>query len=116
MKYSLLIFSSFFITSLSIASTTARSTDIFTESQKETVVKAIDNICGDTWCEGDYDFKFNQFACNKKSSECELTFQFIERSDDKTVKELNLIKINSKINIKVARRLLQVLNLSNSTL
>ena len=51
------------------------------------LIFSIDNICGDTWCEGDYDFKFNQFACNKKSSECELTFQFIERSDDKTVKE-----------------------------
>jgi hypothetical protein len=29
-------------------------------TEDQTILKAIDNICGDTWCEGDYKFVFNK--------------------------------------------------------
>jgi hypothetical protein len=28
------------------------------QAETATILKAIDNICGDTWCEGDYSYRF----------------------------------------------------------
>jgi hypothetical protein len=35
------------------------------EDQRAIVLKTIDNRCGDTWCEGDYEYDFNTFTQNK---------------------------------------------------
>ena len=37
----------------------------FSATQHEEVRSQIDNICGDTWCEGDFDFIFDEFKCLK---------------------------------------------------
>lgn len=63
-------------------STSAFSSELFTSSQKKQVLQAIDNVCADPWCEGDFNFQFNQFTCEKKSSTCELNFQFIKTDDN----------------------------------
>lgn len=67
-------------------STAVYSAELFSTAQNKEVVKTIDSICGDTWCEGDYNFRFNKFSCDKESFTCELNFQFI-KSDDNGEKE-----------------------------
>jgi hypothetical protein len=32
----------------------------------------LNDLCGDTWCEGEYDYKFTKLACEGKS--CDLSF------------------------------------------
>src|SRR5688572_13519096 len=47
--------------------------------QERTVVQLIDNICGDTWCEGDHNFRFDRLECKqpcgKAQGACTLTFR-----------------------------------------
>jgi hypothetical protein len=38
------------------------------------VLDAIDDICGDTWCEGDHDFRFRRLRCEPRTSTCSLFF------------------------------------------
>ena len=44
-------------------------------AQSKTVLRLIDDICGDTWCDGDYDFGFRRLICSKASQTCTLTLQ-----------------------------------------
>lgn len=59
---------------------------------------AIDNVCGDTWCEGDYDWAFNRLTCSKASASCRFEIEAIARitvwaSDDGTAPDLDVAKI-----------------------
>ena len=36
-----------------------------TKQQASTVLKLVDDICGDTWCDGDYNFHFDQIQCTR---------------------------------------------------
>lgn len=56
--------------------------DILSPSEKTQVLRFIDNTCSDSWCEGDYDFKFTKFNCNKSLETCELNFFFIKRDEN----------------------------------
>jgi hypothetical protein len=38
------------------------------------VLRAIDNICGDTWCEGEFQFKFHRVSMNKSSNTTRVYF------------------------------------------
>lgn len=57
----------------------AQSRSALTRREARTVLQLIDNICGDTWCEGDHDFSFDQIECQRGCSmhpgHCELTFR-----------------------------------------
>ena len=44
-------------------------------SQEKIALKLIDDICGDTWCEGDYNFDFRALACDLRRMSCTLRFQ-----------------------------------------
>lgn len=60
-----------------------------TKKQAATVLKLVDDICGDTWCEGDHNFRFDaiqcQAGCGKKPGTCRLTLCiFPYDSDPKT--------------------------------
>ncbi len=55
----------------------AFATNFLTEDQESETLTQIDNICGDTWCEGDYDYSFNELKCDSETNTCELTFEFI---------------------------------------
>lgn len=59
--------------------------ELFSPEENARVVKAIDYICGDIWCEGYYEYKFHELSCDKKSNQCDLSFQFIESIDDREV-------------------------------
>jgi len=47
---------------------------------EKTVLQEIDNLCGDSWCEGQYDYKFDSFKCFK-DSKCILNFKMLEITD-----------------------------------
>lgn len=47
------------------------------EKQESEVLTAIDNICGDTWCEGDFNFSFNLFVCDENTNSCVLQADLI---------------------------------------
>ncbi len=66
--------------------------ELFSPQENSRVFKAIDFICGDIWCEGYYDYKFQSFSCDKDSNHCDLSFQFIESVDDR-VKIYSPIKV-----------------------
>jgi len=57
----------------------ARATNALTAEEEATTLKLIDDICGDTWCEGDYDFKFRQLGCDTATAGCRLTLQIFPR-------------------------------------
>lgn len=42
--------------------------------ETETIRKAIDNICGDTWCEGDYKFRFQKVVLDSTSNSTQVFF------------------------------------------
>ncbi|MEP7049245.1 MAG: hypothetical protein ABJB12_02785 [Pseudomonadota bacterium] len=44
-------------------------------SQTKAVLRLIDDICGDTWCDGDYDFAFRRLTCSNTLHTCTLTLQ-----------------------------------------
>ncbi len=48
-------------------------------AQSRTVLKLIDDICGDTWCSGDYDFGFRRLTCATAARTCTLTLQVFPR-------------------------------------
>ena len=50
-----------------------------TAVQAKTTLKLIDDICGDTWCDGDYDFGFRRLTCAKAAHTCTLTLQVFPR-------------------------------------
>lgn len=56
-------------------------------SEQKIALKLIDDICGDTWCEGDNDFAFEQLTCREGargavgSGSCTLRFRIIPRTE-----------------------------------
>jgi len=48
-----------------------------TSAQQTIVLKAIDDICGDTWCEGDFNFEFKRLACDFSAKRCTLSANVI---------------------------------------
>jgi hypothetical protein len=50
-----------------------------TRAEVRTVLKLIDDICGDTWCEGDHNFRFRNLFCESSGGTCSLMFQTAPR-------------------------------------
>jgi len=57
----------------------ALSSPSLTHEQEARVLKLVDDICGDTWCEGDDDFAFRKLACDSRCGTCVLGFQIFPR-------------------------------------
>jgi len=55
------------------------SSNALTRAEASTALTLIDNICGDTWCEGDHNFRFLrlhcQDPCGRSPGTCRLTLQ-----------------------------------------
>jgi hypothetical protein len=68
------------------------SNELFSPTQSNEVIRAIDDVCGDTWCEGDYNFKFINFSCNKLAKSCDLSFHFI-KSDEQSVETYSPVQV-----------------------
>jgi hypothetical protein len=47
------------------------------QNKNELALELIDNICGDTWCEGEFNFEFFDFELNTKQSEAKVSFKLI---------------------------------------
>jgi len=43
-----------------------------TADQAQAVLKVIDDKCGDTWCNGDFDFRFKKIVCQPARNSCTL--------------------------------------------
>ncbi|MDQ3235793.1 MAG: hypothetical protein M3Q07_28630 [Pseudobdellovibrionaceae bacterium] len=43
-------------------------------TEAKTILKAIDNICGDTWCEGDFSYRFNKVILNPTNKSTRVLF------------------------------------------
>ena len=52
---------------------------IMTENDSAEVLKLIDRACADSWCAGDYNYKFQTFSCSDTTGACTLTFKIIDR-------------------------------------
>ena len=57
----------------------ALARNALTAAQAKTTLKLIDDICGDTWCSGDYNFGFRRLICAKAAHTCTLTLQVFPR-------------------------------------
>lgn len=54
-------------------------------SPEESIRKAIDNICGDTWCEGDFQFEFTKVVLDKEANQFTVNFVMVPYLDEETV-------------------------------
>ena len=67
------------------------------QSNYDLALELIDNICGDTWCEGDFNFEFLEFELETKKAEAKVSFKLISDwgkkrkffETDCTVKNIN---------------------------
>jgi hypothetical protein len=57
----------------------ALTKNALTAAESKTALRLIDDICGDTWCDGDYDFGFRRLTCVKAAHTCTLTLQVFPR-------------------------------------
>jgi len=59
-----------------------------TRAEGQVVLKLVDDICGDTWCEGDDNFRFRKIACSPRSHSCTLIFQMFPYDTEPTLASL----------------------------
>jgi hypothetical protein len=52
-----------------------------TAAQERVVLRLVDDICGDTWCEGDHAFRFQRFDCHPRRG-CVLRVQLASWSHE----------------------------------
>ncbi|HTQ05430.1 MAG TPA: hypothetical protein VMI54_16315 [Polyangiaceae bacterium] len=57
----------------------ALARNALTPAEEKTALALIDGICGDTWCDGDYDFRFDALRCGTASRSCALTLEILPR-------------------------------------
>lgn len=65
----------------------ALSSNILTKKQASTVLDLIDDICGDSWCEGDHNFHFERIQCwracsGERAGTCQVTFRIFPHDTD----------------------------------
>lgn len=65
-----------------VTSAAAASDNVNTLSfdQEAEVLTQIDNICGDTWCEGDFNFSFESLKCSDATNSCVFVAYLIDYS------------------------------------
>ena len=52
-----------------------------TAAQERVVLRLVDDICGDTWCEGEHAFRFRSFSCHPRRG-CVLRVQLASWSPE----------------------------------
>lgn len=82
MKQSFLYCCFFAMSLAALANFPSYSQELFSKDQRQLVLETIDNTCADSWCEGDYDFEFVDFYCNRINNVCNLSFYFINTDND----------------------------------
>ncbi|EQC47767.1 hypothetical protein M899_2134 [Bacteriovorax sp. BSW11_IV] len=56
--------------------------DFLTRAQNNKILLEIDNICGDTWCEGDFNFNFPELTCDDVTATCTLSVYLFDGYND----------------------------------
>jgi hypothetical protein len=80
-------------------------TELLSARERSDILRSIDDVCGDTWCEGDYNFKFENIRCNKLDKTCDLSFYFIKSNDDNTVETFSTLQTCHFLNISSIKQL-----------
>ena len=60
----------------------ARAPYDLTPHQEAVVLDLIDDICGDTWCEGDFAFDFRRFECSPEQQSCTLRLRIASWAEE----------------------------------
>lgn len=55
----------------------ATSNNNISSDLESEVLQQFDDICGDTWCEGEYDYRFEKFSCNFNIKTCTLNYHIL---------------------------------------
>ena len=63
------------------------ASNALTQKQANTVLQLVDDICGDSWCEGDHNFHFDRIRCQPgcgvaHPGTCELSFRIFSYDSD----------------------------------
>lgn len=74
-----------FIIILLVSSFNSFAKEFLTNEQKRIVLAEIDNVCGDTWCEGDFNYEFTFLKCDDIKKSCTLEFSSYYHSDLESV-------------------------------
>lgn len=53
-----------------------------TAAQEKLVLQLIDDLCGDSWCEGAHDYVFAKMRCSFTAKTCTLTMKIIDPAYD----------------------------------
>ncbi|HLE11187.1 MAG: hypothetical protein A2504_12545 [Bdellovibrionales bacterium RIFOXYD12_FULL_39_22] len=67
--------------------------DILASAEKGQLLQEIDNICGDTWCEGDFDYEFYSINCVRSEGICYFDFAYLWRVYDGSSVEGKVTKL-----------------------
>ena len=70
---------------------TAFAKDMLTKEQAQIVIDEIDLICADTWCSGDYNFRFLELDCNSNTNSCQLNYEMFIWEQEKVKLSLNCV-------------------------
>ena len=69
-----------------------------TSNQKQQILTATDNLCGDSWCEGDFDFSFNEVDCDFEMGICTMDITLFSQIYELTYKSLSYNPTVSEFN------------------
>lgn len=58
------------------------------DEQERTALELLDDICGDTWCEGSYDWRFEDLTCDFAAGNCTLALLAREYSEPPVIEPL----------------------------
>jgi len=62
------------------------SANALTKQQASTVLRLVDNACGDSWCEGNHNYHFDRIECTrpcgKQPGTCRLSFRLFPYDSD----------------------------------
>jgi len=56
----------------------ATASSDLTKAQSTLILKLLDDVCGDSWCEGAYDWHFPKIVCHFSPGTCTLTFRITD--------------------------------------
>ncbi len=100
MKKKLIFYSLFVSMAIFLWTFPTYSNELFSINQRQQIVKVIDNVCADSWCEGDFNYEFIDFQCSRINNSCDLIFYFINTDNDNEIKSklqychfFNILKI-----------------------
>ena len=72
-----------------------------TSAEKATILKAIDNICGDTWCEGEFSFRFDKVSLDTQSNSTRVVFTMSIKDPSEIDANASILSQTYKVSCKV---------------